>query len=114
VTTIDEAATQLGVSRETVRRRIRDGTLAATLVSGRYEIDLPEEATTTSPDRHTEANDRVVELLHSQVAELRQDKDELRRQIDQLHQEIMQLHQLMGQKQLESVSRNRWWLPWRR
>lgn len=37
----DEAANLLGVSRRTVQRRLRDGTLAGHRHSGRWFVDMP-------------------------------------------------------------------------
>jgi len=122
VVSLAEAADQLGLSIYTVRRRIRDGTLAATLVGGKYDVDLPAEAPTTSPDGHAASNDRVVELLEAQVLELHQDKEELRQQlaakdqqIEVKDRQIFELHQMMGVKALEGgTNPRRWWKPWSR
>lgn len=113
--TIDEAAIQLGVSRETVRRRIRDGTLSATLVNGKYRVDLPAEPTAPVQDGQTAANDRVAELLEAQLVELHQDKEELRHQLEIKDRQIFELHQMMGVKALESGNAGRKWRwPWSR
>ena len=105
--TIAEAARRLGVSNDTVRRRIRAGELAATLANGRYDVKLPEEASTeaTRPDGlHWE---KLVETLEGQI-------EDLRHQLATREREIGELHQLLGQKALsEGDAETAWWKFWK-
>ena len=106
--TIAEAAHTLGISPDTVRRRIKDGTLAATLVHGRYEVDLPAEPTAPVQDGQTTLLERLVEVLTGEV-------EELRHQIEVKDRQIFELHQMMGVKALESGNAGRKWRwPWSR
>ena len=101
---ISEAALQLGVSVDTVRRRIRSGELSAELDSrGRYLVEVPDALLTSASE--VELRQRQggpTGELRSDLAQLQELLDEVRRQRDQL------LEQVAAQgRQLEEAARER-------
>lgn len=75
---IREAADILGVSMDTVRRRLKSGSLEGEKVfEGGVEIwlvSLPDRRTDTPPDPHQD-QDRMVRVLLAQLEETRVDRD---------------------------------------
>jgi len=115
VPTITEAAHTLGISTDTVRRRIKDGTLAATLVNGRYDVQLTAEATEPLQDGHSDPWERLVEQLTREVEELRHQLEMKDQQIGVKDRQIFELHQMIGVKALEGGNTGRkWWNFWSR
>jgi len=104
--TISEAATHLGVSADTIRRRIRKGELSARKeVRPQGHVWMVELDNQEQQDDHHD-NNELVEILRQQLAE----KD---RQLDARTREISELHQLLGARSLNAGARPWWWF-WRR
>jgi excisionase family DNA binding protein len=105
---IDDTARLLGISRPTVRRRLRSGVLKGTQVAtphGRkWLVEVPgthESAAGDSPSPHgvpetgsktTGFGTREAELLQAHV-------DDLRRQLEDRTREVRELHTLLAQAQ---------------
>jgi len=110
-----EASLKLGVSQDTIRKRIREGTLKAELINGRYAIDIPPAAAEEPQDAHTEVLERLVEVLTGEVEELRHQLAMKDQQIEVKDRQIFELHQMMGVKALEGGNAGRiWWKFWSR
>jgi excisionase family DNA binding protein len=118
--TISQAATTLGVSEKTVRRRIKSGTLPASLVGDppHYEIDseiikslqtqnLQDDA---ADDDDGEMDKGYVSLIHILQDQL-QEKD---RQIKELHI-LLQGSQENYSRMLTSGNghKKHWWWPFK-
>jgi len=97
---IPEAAAQLGVSPDTIRRRIRQGTLMAEKVKTpqgyRWEVDISNAPVAPM---QTPRQDAYVASLLDRIASL-----ELELEARRL--EVQQLHAIMGRKALPGPS---WW-----
>jgi len=102
---IAEAAQRLGVSKDTIRRRIKDRTLKAHQKergkSWIWQIDLPETAASF---------DEADSLFgkRSEISTLRELADTLKLQLEARTREVQELHLLLGQKALEAPHRG--WL----
>jgi hypothetical protein len=114
-----EAATHLGVSTDTVRRRIRNGELQArqepTPQGYVWRVELPEEAAleTTNPAAWRE----LVDVLKDEVALLREQLAAHQEELASKNKQIEQLHVLLQQAQaaLPPPRDNRpWWRFWER
>ena len=116
-----EAATHLGVSPDTVRRRIRNGELQArrepTPQGYVWRVELPEEESTeeaaleaTKPTAWRE----LVDVLKDEVALLREQLAAHQEELASKNKQIEQLHVLLQQAQaaLPAPRDNRPW--WRR
>ena len=67
--TIPEAAVALGLSTDTVRRRIRAGALASrTDARGRYLVDLPEATAPRPPAEQDAARRELVAVRQTCIA----------------------------------------------
>ena len=90
--TIHEAATHLGVSQRTLRRRIRAGQVPAQLVPGprgrQYLVAIP---TAASPAGSVDGD--VASALQAASAMLAQDMVAVRAEIAALRDEVARLHQ---------------------
>jgi len=95
VTTISQAAVHIGVSTDTIRRRIRSGQLKAEKVGGMWSVEVPETAQ-DGPRIAGDGLERLVLVLEAQL----EAKD----------QQILQLHQILATRQLTGqADRTRWW-----
>ncbi len=117
---IPEAAKRLGVTQDTIRRRIRKGELAA------YQeprpqgyvwlVDVPEEELSaeepSNPDFKEETSE--VQLLKEMMELLREELKTKDRQLEAREREVQELHVLLQQSQtaLPAAGDNRSW--WRR
>ena len=99
---VAEAATVLRVSRRTVERRVKDGTLATTFVGGQKRVILPDEVLDatdrdTSPDRHDTDNGATAATLtelvaiRAELAAVRSERDFLRETVNRLLETNAQL-----------------------
>jgi len=104
---IAEAAAQQRVSTDTIRRRIADGSLPATKIKGRWEIELGPEDTQSDATIDGQATSKVIEVLETQL-------ENLTRELETKNHQIEQLHQLLGVKALAEGRSGRWWRFWRR
>ena len=120
VVSIPEAARRLGVSQDTIRRRIRGGQLQAgqkpTPQGFRWAVDLGEAAQAEPPPSHGQdiggaregeglAFRELVATLQAQVEAQRGDLEARRR-------EVLELHALLGhlqQRALPASGGISWW-----
>jgi len=98
-----EAVRILGVSHETIRRRIRDGTLQGhkvpTLRGEAWRVEVPEASREASSTAGSPSGPSLGEAdgLRALVTTLERELDARRQEAQQLHQEIQQLHVLLRQ-----------------
>ena len=129
---IDEAARLLGVSQDTIRRRIRNGELKAhqeTRPQGYvWRVTLPDEEPESEGQNHvgdTYLSSELVEALRdtiqrqdNTIAQLRTQLEAKDRQLETRAREVQELHVLLQQAQavLPAPRDNRpWWQRlWRR
>ena len=119
--TIQEAAQHLGVSQDTVRRRIRKDELQArqtpTPQGFRWLVELEEDAPAAPTPTHrpdiggAQVEDgqdlrELVTILYSQL-QLREEELMARRR------EVQELHVLLQQKALPEAVGRPWWQFWR-
>lgn len=111
---LKQAAKRLGISTDTVRRRIKSGSLEAekraTPQGGEWWVTLPDDAPGEDPDTMQEAGDaaQAVELavlrarlieLEARAAELRDERDAWRDQATASREAEAQLRVLVQQAQ---------------
>ena len=125
---ITEAAAQLGVSSDTVRRRIRRGQLHARLdARGHYRIELEAVETAPAGGQDTALLRLELELLRHQRDGLEEDLQQARRAQERDAEERAELRRLLSQalrmlpagpetpeeRPTAAPKRRRWW-PWGR
>ena len=98
---LSEAAARLGVSVDTIRRRLRSGELAGRQVGRRTLVTLPAEFREPPPEL---AGDLVAEL-RAQRAELLELSRGLMRLLETEAQQRSDLHRLLGRTLDTSVER---------
>lgn len=79
-----EAAVALGCSTDTVRRRLKQGSMPFKLESGRYLVFLPN----TQPIRPLIVEDEVSPNVKAILELLREDRELQRQENSQLHEEL--------------------------
>ncbi len=77
---IREAAAALGVSQDTVRRRIRAAQLEARKAGGRWQVEMPDAAAASPPEPERDAT-----ALARQAADLQAENRMLRGQLATMH-----------------------------
>ena len=77
---IRETAAALGVSPDTVRRRIRAGQLEARKAGGRWQVEMPDAAVASPPEPERDAT-----ALARQAADLQAENRMLRGQLATMH-----------------------------
>jgi excisionase family DNA binding protein len=124
---LGEAAKELGVSKPTVQRAIKNGRLsAARREDGSYDIDPAElhrafpAETRTRNDSQNLKRDEIpnesgvlqaeVEGLREQIALLKDERDDLRRRLDAESEERRRMTALLTDQR--PVTRRRKWWPW--
>jgi hypothetical protein len=132
--TLAEAATTLGVSVETIRRRVKRGQLASHHdADGHLWIHLADPARQASvngqasgsqgashrlPDASQEPLRELVDTLQATVAEQRVELEARRREVQELHillqrAQMLALPEPSSPETLESLERSRpWWRRW--
>jgi|TARA_R110000751_G_scaffold71916_2_gene145895 excisionase family DNA binding protein len=80
---ITEAATHLGVSADTVRRRIKAGKLDSLKQNGQWRVNIGDADAPADDLGHAQGTSGLVDVLLAQIAT----KDE---QIERLHTLLMQ------------------------
>jgi len=111
---ISGAASHLGVSTETVRRRLRTGTLSGekekTAQGFRWVVNIPDTPPNNTPPLGEVTDDAnggpLVEILREELAEKNH-------QISELHRQISELHQLLAQTALNAAPGRPWWKLWK-
>lgn len=93
---IAEAARLLEVSQDTVRRRVRRGTLTArkeaTAQGFNWLVDLPDDLTQAKAE---EEDDGEVKALHDLVKALQDEVQSRRREVQELHVLLQQSYALL-------------------
>jgi len=107
---VGEAARRLGVSVDTIRRRIGRGELAAhqepTPQGFRWEVELqPNDQPVNGHDRNIEA---LVTTLQAQVHAQAEELDARRREVQELHVLLQ-----TAQTALSPPERHPWWRWWK-
>ena len=116
---IPEAAKRLGVTQDTIRRRIRKGELAA------YQeprpqgyvwlVDVPEEELSTEEPRYSDFKEETseVQLLREMMELLREELKTKDRQLEAREREVQELHVLLQQFQMAlpvpKEDQQSWW-----
>ena len=110
---IKEACEILGLSDDTVRRRIKDGILAArkdTTPSGtRWLVEVPIAEVGSPQDERIEdatpTHAEVVEALQKVIANLEREREEFAHQLRTREREVAELHVLLqaAQKQMAAL-----------
>jgi len=77
---IAQAASHLGISTDTVRRRLKDGSIEGELKGGRWVITLPADTT-----EHLSPDGDLVAALQRHIGDLEHALSEKDRQISELH-----------------------------
>jgi len=109
--TIAEAATQLNISPDTIRRRIRKGSISARQAPRPqgyiWMVDVPEISSQNVVVGTGFPQDQdLVSTLKDQVKDLWG-------QLETRSREISELHRLLAQTALVSSPRQPWWAFWR-
>ncbi len=116
---ISEAAIRLGVTQDTIRRRIRKGELTASQEPRPqgyvWFVDVPEEELPSEdpphPDFKEENSD--VQLLREMMELLREELKTKDRQLEAREREVQELHVLLQQAQTALSApreeRQSWW-----
>jgi len=107
---VGEAARRLGVSTDTIRRRIGKGELLAqrepTAQGFRWEIELgPDDQPLNGHDRD---NELLVTTLQAQVQAQAEELDARRREVQELHVLLQS-----AQTALTAPERRSWWRWWK-
>jgi len=106
---IGDAATRLGVSADTVRRRIGKGTLTGhqqpTAQGFRWQVEIPEIDGQETNGHHDDALEHLLLTLESQVKAQAKELEARRR-------EVSELHVLLAQTALAAPKARPWWRWW--
>jgi len=109
---IEDASVILGVSKETIRRRLRKGVISgrkeSTPQGFRWWVSVPEPQDDHQDESWvgpTNGNALVVEVLQVQVRQLTE-------QLEARTKEISELHQIIGARALNPG--RSWWRLWGR
>jgi len=106
---VGEAARRLGVSVDTIRRRIGKGELLAhrepTPQGYRWEVELQPD---DQPDNGHEGNTALVTILQAQVQAQAEELDARRVEVQQLHILLQ-----TAQAALTAPERRSWWRWWK-
>ena len=112
---IGDAATRLGISADTVRRRIGKGTLTGhqerTAQGFRWKVELPETNGVEPTNGHHETGDTMANLVVMLQAQVKAQADEL----EARRREVSELHVLLQQNQAALPApkeSRRWWQFW--
>ncbi len=124
--TIEEAATQIGVSTKTVRRYLRDGKLTGAQHPGRYgpqwRIDPQSLATLDAygqhhgqqieiiPPDHAGTPVQIIDRLTTTITELQEELREQRTTIQHMAEDLTQMRAALDRL---APPRRGWW-PWPR
>jgi len=100
--TIQEAATHLNVSVNTIRRRIFSGVLNGNKVGTRWIITIDGYGP-----------DGKVREVEPDPVEQQSEIQWLREQLETRTKEISELHQLLAAHSLNAGQRRPWWVFWR-
>jgi len=112
---IAEASHILGLSQDTVRKRVRSGEISATKERAaggfRWMVTVPETSNNgdskQSSAKSPIGDSNLVEILKDQVHDLRD-------QLTVQNQQVNRLTQLLAAKALNDGHRTSWWTFWKR
>jgi len=111
---ISVAAGHLGVSTETVRRRLRTGTLLGakekTAQGFRWVVTIPDAPPNNTPAPGEDTDNANGGAL---VVELKARVNNLEEQLTIRAGEISELHRLLAQTALNAAPMRPWWAFWR-
>ena len=107
---IPEAVHILGLSQDTIRKRLRSGELQGQKVKGaggfRWEVFVADDPTVKS-DTNDDTNDgALVDQIQARI-------DSLEAQLTTRAGEINQLHRLLAQTALNAAPDRPWWKLWK-
>lgn len=110
--TIAEAAKRLGISMDTIRRRIGKGELKARKVPSShgemYLVELPEDTSPAETHRAQAENSPEVEVLRKTISILEIELDSRRREVQELHVLLQQAQAALPPPGRQAV-RVPWW-----
>ncbi len=110
-----EAAQQLNVSVDTIRRRLSNGELNEILEPTpqgyRWKIDLPEDSSNATTDARVDANLTEAALA---ITEMQARIASLEAQLGVKDTQIDQLHRLLATTALNAAPARPWWKVWER
>jgi len=118
---IADAAANLCISTDTVRRRLKSGDLKGRKEkrAGGYvwvvEVAEPEDNHQDEPwadNARSNDNALVIKVLQDQALQLKDQVLQLTGQLDSRTKEISELHQIIGARALNPG--RSWWMLWRR
>ena len=120
--TVPEAARRLGVTEDTVKRRLRKGELQgerkARPQGYTWTVELPDEDAETESTVSSSGDDTVNhQMSNGEVRRLEEMVSMLQHQLEVREREVQELHVLLQQAQavLPTPKENRpWWRFWRR
>ena len=99
---IPEAVHILGLSQDTIRKRLRSGELQGQKVKGaggfRWEVFVADDPTVKSTNDDTDGG-ALVQILRDELAEK--------------NRQISELHRLLAQTALNAAPGRPWWAFWR-
>jgi len=105
---IVEAAATLGVSTNTIRRRLTSGLLTGKKTGNKWLINVEDWGNAKGREHQFPPTpDALLEMLQGEIMTLKE-------QLDARTREIGELHQLLGAKALEGPGNQPWWAFWRR
>jgi len=103
---IVEAAATLGVSTNTIRRRLTSGLLTGKKTGNKWLINVEDDGGNKGRDHQSPPTaDALLEVLQGEIMTLKE-------QLEARTREIGELHQLLGAKALNPAP-HRWWQFWR-
>ncbi len=108
-----EAAQQLNISVDTIRRRLSNGELKEILEPTpqgyRWKIDLPEDSSNATTDARVDANLTEAALA---ITEMQARIASLEAQLGVKDTQIDQLHRLLATTALNAAPTRPWWKVW--
>ncbi len=109
---ITDAAQILGISPNTVRRRLTNGLLTGNKVSGKWFITVEEPELPRAAPQHVETTESTALVQHLEALIAAQDAE-----LSVKTEEINKLRGLIAERALKvmhAASERRWWQIWRR
>jgi len=107
---IGEAAARLGVSTDTIRRRIGRGTLTAhrdpTAQGFRWQVELPDGSQSMDGHHDNSTLESLVATLQTQVQAQTQELEARRREVQELHVLLQTAQSAL------TAPKSPWWRLW--
>ena len=109
--TIAQAADTLGLSQDTIRKRLRSGDLQGQKVKGaggfRWEVFVADDGPTVKGDTQDGNHANNTNGNSSALVEI------LREELTEKNRQISELHRLLAQTALNAAPGRPWWAFWR-